>query len=453
MSPITPPITSCSASRPSRVALAARALCVAAALAPVAALAAPDADTAAMIRELRQRLDTLEAQLAAERAAKPAPPPAAAAPAKPADAKNSDTKITWGGYIKADVLYSSFSEGEVAQGSARDFYLPNGTPVSNGSGQSRAFFDMHAKETRLFVKSETMIDGHKLGTHVEFDFIVNQSTTANEIVTNAYTPGFRRAFVTYDNWLLGQEWTTFLNLGSLPETLDFVAFPSEGSVFVRQPQARYTMGNLQFALENPETSVLPGGGGAVAGSGDATLPDFVARYNFKLGKADLSLSGLLRQLKVENPAAGATAAVDDDTTAGGVSLAGKVAFGADDLKFQLTTGEGIGRYVALGTSADAVLATGQLDAIGVTAGYLAYKHAWTPQWRSTVTYSLLEIDNDTAKTGLALSKSIQSASVNLLYSPVAKLTFGAEYRHANRELENNQEGSLDRLQFSAKYSF
>ena len=438
---------------PSPFARAIRLACAAALVAPLAAGAqTSSADTAAAIRDLRARLESLEAQLAAEKATKAAAPAPAAA-AAPAAPKPSDTKISWGGYVKADVLYSTISEGEVAQGTARDFYLPNGTPVSNGSGKSRSFLDGHAKDTRLFVKSETNLDGHKLGTHIEFDFIVNQSTTANEIVTNAYNPGLRRAFITYDNWLMGQEWTTFLNLGSLPEVLDFVAFPSEGSVFVRQPQLRYTAGNFQFALENPETSVLPGGGGAVAGAGDATVPDIVARYNFKLGPADLSLSGLLRQLKVENPAVGATAAVKDDTTAGGVSFAGKIGLGADDLKFQITSGEGIGRYVALGTSADAVLSSGQLDAIGVTAGYLAYKHAWTPQWRSTVTYSMLQIDNDTAKTGVAQSKNIQSASVNLLYSPVARLTFGGEYRHAMRELENGQDGNLDRLQFSAKYLF
>ncbi len=434
-------------------ALALRALCVGAVLMPAASFA-QTSDTAAAIRELRQRLEALEAQLAAERNAVAAPAAAATAPAaKPAEVKVGDTKITVGGFIKADALYSSFSEGEVGQSTARDFYLPNGTPVSNGSGKRRDFTDLHGKETRLFVRTDTAIDGHKIGTHVEIDFIVNQSVLANEIVTNAYTPGFRRAFITYDDLLVGQEWTTFMNLASLPETLDFVAFPSEGTVFVRQPQLRYTLGNVQFALENPESSLLPAGGGAVTGSGDGLLPDFVARYNLKRGSAEVSLAGILRQLKVENPAAGPAPAVDDETTGAGVSLAGKIAFGSDDLKFQITTGEGIGRYIALGTSADAVLSAGELDAIGITAGYLAYKHAWTPQWRSTVTYSALAIDNDTARTGTALTKRVQSASVNLLYSPVARLTFGAEYRHAERELENGLDGDLDRVQLSAKYTY
>lgn len=439
---------------PAVFTVAARALCATALLMPLAPLAraTTDADTAAVIRELRQRLDTLEAQLAAERAARataPAPVAAAAPPSPPkaGEVKVGDTKLTWGGYVKADALYSRFSEGEVAQGTGRDFYLPNSIPVSAGGGDSREFFDAHAKETRLFLKTETALDGHKLGTHIEFDFIVSQGT-GTEVVTNAYNPGLRRAFVTYDNWLVGQEWSTFQNLGALPETLDFVAFPSEGSVFVRQPQLRYTLGAVQLALENPETSVLPNGGGAVAGSGDGSLPDAVARYNFKLGASELSLAGLLRQLKVEN-AGGA----DDSATGGGISVAGRIPFGADDLKFMVTHGEGIGRYLALGTAADAVIDGTDLDRIGITAGYLAYKRQWSPKLRSTFTASTFSADNEIALTGGAVTKSVTSFSGNLLYSPVAKLSFGVEYRHAEREVESGADGSLDRVQFSTKYLF
>lgn len=438
---------------PTPFATAARALCAALALMPLAATAA-DADTAAEIRALRARLDALEAQLAQERAAKPAP---AAAPvaAKPAELKLGDTQFTWGGYVKLDALYSRFAEGEVAQGTGRDFYVPNSIPVGNGEG--RDALDFHAKETRLFLKTETAVAGQKLGTHIEFDFIVNQGA-GNERVTNAYNPGLRRAFVTYGSWLLGQEWSTFQNLGSLPETLDFVAFPSEGTVFVRQPQVRYTQGGLMLALENPETTLLTApfnaaasgvtGAPAYVDTGDATLPDVVARYNFKLGGHEVALAGLLRQLKVKN-----APAVSDERTSGGVSVSGKFMLGAtDDFKFQLSAGDGIGRYIALATAPDAVLANGELDTVGVVAGYVAYKHQWQPGWRSTFTYSHLAADNPTS-AGSGVTKTVQSGSANLLYSPVPKLTFGVEYRHAQREVESGADGALDRVQFSSKYAF
>ena len=117
-----------------------------------------------------------------------------------------DVRFTWGGYIKLDTLYSRYSDGPAAQNLGRDAYIPNQIPVS-AEGEPRSYVDFHAKETRLYLKAETLVEGHKLGGHVEFDFIVNQGA-ANEITSNAYNAGLRRAFITFDNWLLGQEWTS-----------------------------------------------------------------------------------------------------------------------------------------------------------------------------------------------------------------------------------------------------
>jgi hypothetical protein len=392
---------------------------------------------------------SLFAQAPAEPApvAPPPPPPAA-----------SPIVVTWGGFVKFDALFSRFSEGEVAQGTSRDFYVPGTIPVSTGGGDSYSVLDFHAKETRLFMKTETDFGEGigKVGSYVEFDFI-SGVVSGNENVTNAYNPALRRAFMTYGNWLVGQEWTTFLNLGSIPETLDFVAWPSEGTVFGRQPMIRYTSGGLAIALENRETTVLPNGGVTpltpIVATGDGVLPDVTVRFGFKAGPADLAVAGVLRQLTIDNPAP-ATPTADDDEVGAGVSLSGKIGFGSDDLRFMFTTGEGIGRYVALGTSTDAVVdASGDLEAIGVTAGFLAYKHAWTGKWRSTFTASTFQADNDVALTGTGVTKSVTSFSANLLYSPTPKLTFGGEFRRAERENEANADGTLDRLQFSSKYAF
>lgn len=361
------------------------------------------------------------------------------------------TTVTWGGFVKLDVLFSRFSEAEVAQSTSRDFYVPGTIPVSAGGGDSYSVLDMHAKETRLFIKTDTDFGEAvgKVGSYVEFDFISNQGPLGSEIVTNAYNPALRRAFLTYGNLLIGQDWTTFLNLGSIPETLDFVAWPSEGTVFGRQPMLRYTSGAFAIALENRETTVLPNGGGPVAATSDGMLPDVTARFGFKAGSADLALAVVGRQLTIDN-----APATDDDQVGVGVSVSGKVGFGQDDIRFMLTTGDGIGRYVALGTSADAVLdANGELEAIGVSAGFLAFRHVWSEKVRSTFTVSTFQADNDIALTGTAVTKSVQSFSANLLYSPTPKLTFGGEFRRAERENEADAEGSLDRLQFSTKYLF
>lgn len=68
----------------------------------------------------------------------------------------------------------------------------------------------------------------------------------------------------------------------------------------------------------------------------------------------------------------------------------------DRLLWQLSYGEGIGRYINdLGTLGgyDAIFApNGDLKVLPVFAGYLSYQHWWTPRWRSNTTFSWVEVD-------------------------------------------------------------
>jgi hypothetical protein len=369
-----------------------------------------------------------------------------------APAAAQTTTFNWGGFAKLDVIYSSFSDGAIAQSTSRDFYVPGTIPVSDGTGTGlrRNYLDMHAKETRLFLSTQTDVGtAHKLGGHVEFDFIsgqINQggvTGAGNEAVTNAYNPALRRAFITYDKWLFGQEWSTFTNLGAIPETLDFVAFASDGTTFARQPMIRYTHGPIEVALENGNTTVV-----GIGLTNDNVAPDLHLRYRLKSGSADLAVAAVVRQLKER------TTGVDDTEMGYGLSLSGKLGLGPrNDLRFMLNGGSGVGRYLALGTSSDAAVdANNQLEALDVINGYIALRHAWTSQWRSNLVLSAFKADDNVLLAGTT-TETVSTVALNLLYSPVAKLTIGAELRHAERETISGLDGELSRLQFSTKYVF
>jgi hypothetical protein len=370
----------------------------------------------------------------------------------------------FGGYVKTDVIYSDYSAGS-SSGAGRDFYIPGTIPVGPKDADGESYTDLHAKESRINFKSTHVLgNGAKLGTFVEMDFLL--SGQGDERVSNSFAPRLRHAFFTYNNWLFGQTWMTFFNVGALPENLDFVG-PAESTIFGRQAMVRYTMGGFQFALENPETTITPFEGKECDDEGencvskyvsdDNRVPDLVARYNMSGDWGSFTVAGILRELRCDGCQAGVdkNLMIDDSTSGYGVSLSGKFnVFGGDDFRWMASFGSGMGRYLGLNLADGAVVdANGDLEAIDSWGVFGSYRHLWNDKWRSNFTLGYTEVDNDVALTGSGKTSEASSVHVNLIYSPQPKLDFGVELMYANREVENGNDGDMTRLQFSAKYAY
>lgn len=421
-----------------------RRLAIAAVLATLCTSGFARADTSeiAALEARVAELEALVAQLMEQRST--AVPVATANPAPQPVALTTSYKF--GGYVKLDAMFSDYGDGDLEPGSlGSQFYVPSTIPV-DGATSEGPDVDMQGRETRINFRSDHWLaNGGKLGTFLEMDFFAGSD--GNERVSNSYSPRLRHAYLSYDNWLLGQTWSTFQDVGALAENLDFIG-PSEGTTFVRQAQVRFTKGPWEFALENPETTITTFGGGNRIVADDGGIPDFVARYTAGVGNGHLKVAALLRQLDCE------TDIVDDTETAWGISVSGKQMLGDDDLRWMATAGKGTGRYLGLNTSDDAVLdGNGRLNAIEQWGGFVSYRHFWRPEWRSNVTLSYLRNDNDTGLTGMDVTRDVYSAHLNLLYQPVEAITVGGEIMYAERTLETKASGDMSRVLLSAKYAF
>ncbi|RTR28194.1 DcaP family trimeric outer membrane transporter [Shewanella atlantica] len=358
-------------------------------------------------------------------------------------AQAGDTEFKFGGYVKTDVMFSDYSNGAPDSGNlSRQFYVP-GT-IYGVSDNGEQVVDFQARESRFNFKTSTDLDGHKLSGFIELDFMTHAD--GNERVSNSYSPRIRHAIVSFDNWTVGQTWSTFQNPGALPENLDFVG-AAEGTPFVRQSLVRYTNGGFQFAVENPETTVTPFEGGSRITSGSGMVPDFVARYNFKTeGGAKFTVAGLARQLNIEKDE------LDTQEMGYGVSFTGVIPVGSDDIKLSATAGDGMGRYMALNyANAGVIDENGDIQTISSYGGFASYRHWWNDKWRSSFTVSGFKADNDVALTGGAVNEESYSGYVNLLYSPVKPMTVGVEYMYAENTKQNGDSGELNRVIFSVKY--
>ena len=313
---------------------------------------------------------------------------------------NDNDSLTFGGYIKVDARYV---DGDVGY---RDFWIGGGA-IGDNASQIKIF----ANETRFNTK---YVHGDVTG-FIEMDFY---SGGGNEIISNSYNPRLRHAFIQYKDVLMGQTWSTFMNTTTFAETADFGG-AHVAEAFIRQGQIRYTLGDFQLALENPESY-----------KGDATqdsIPDFIAKYTLKGDWGNVSVAGLARQLN--------TTGLDKEAAFGG-SIAGKIStFGKDDLRFQFAGGN-VGRYV--GTTAIPDLVDEEVEkSISIMT---AYRHFWTETARSSLFFGKTTTDlSDHDRTHWGL---------NVFKNYTKELSFGLE---AGQYIVDDQDAESLYVQLSAKY--
>ncbi|MEQ1541993.1 MAG: hypothetical protein HOO94_02260 [Novosphingobium sp.] len=372
--------------------------------------------------------------------------------------RSGSTTIKLGGYIKLLASSAHYDEGEVATNSlGRDFYLPQTIPT--GTGPASHVSDFTAKQSRFWLNLSTDVAGHVVKGYVETDFQTSPGTQGSQRTTNGYNLALRRAYMQVDRFTFGQDWTTFQYTGALPESTDYVG-GSEGTVFVRQPLVRYSaplskQTTLHLSVENAESGTATVGAPALVENGDDRMPDFAARLVHTGKRMELSLGGLVRQVRVEN------AGVAASSGGYGVSLGGKLFLNdakSGDVRFMATYGHNISRYVGLNFAPDGVYdpVSGKLRGVNVFAAIGAVRLPLSPQVRVNLMGSYQSVNYDdllTAANVAIFNKQAWSGAINLFYSPVKAIDLGIEYRHGTRELVNGASGATDRVEFAAKYSF
>lgn len=430
---------------------------LAAVLVSLAGTAAAGADDTAELEARIAALEAVVAELRADLTARtdddvvrldtsgPVPSAPAASPAPRSGMATAHGRIEIGGFIDADLHVSEISDGAIAPASiARDFYIPGATPVGGtGSGSGGdPVTDFTAKGSRFFLAASRDTDLGEVRGRIEMDFL--GSPGGNERVSNSYNPRLRLAWLEHGRWRAGQDWSTFQNTAVIPESVSFLV-ASDGMIFVRQAQLRYTNGNWQVALENPDTTLTPASGSGRIERGDNALPDLVLRYDRSGDFGRLSLAALARNLSDG----------DNDATGWGLSASGRFNLGeATDLRASVTLGEGVGRYIGLNAvNAAALTPGGDLEAIPVAGGLIALRHGTGGTSRINLGYSHLDADNPAWLAGSAATRRVRSGFANYMTDIVPGVTVGAEILVGERETEDGRSGTLSRVTVSTKYEF
>jgi hypothetical protein len=275
--------------------------------------------------------------------------------------------------------------------------------------------------------------------------------------SSAFTYHLKDFYIQAANLLVGFAETAFADLDAQPSTLDYEGPNSE--VSYRHMEVRYSLrikrwagGDLlmRFALENPSSQIPPS-----AGTPRSTAPDGVIALRLEGNPGHLQLATVLRAIGNQNPDNSQTQTV----FGWGLNLTGNLnLFQADFLMLEVTGGQGMAAYVndTSGLGLDAALnAGGQLTALGLLGGYLAYTHQWAPAWSSTASYGYLVMD--TAPYAVSLGPSAfqrsQYVSLNLVVHPWKGLLVGAEGLWGYNRTTSGASGQAWRGQLNLQYTF
>jgi len=316
-------------------------------------------------------------------------------------------------------------------------------PVGEGNIAEPRFF-MNSSQSRIGIEAARETGIGEVFMRIEGDFLDSDRFR------------LRHAFGATDLFLIGQTWSTFGDVGSIPLTVDLDG--PNSAVAERTIQIRYKShhaNNLQWsvAIESPKPEItLPDTFSFLIESTFQSFPDISARIR-KTGEwGHFQLAGIIRSITAKN--------IEEELeylVGFGMLLSGKIKLDShSELRFQSFFGEAISRYVTalVGNGLDAIFNPNSLKLETVTSmgGFLSFGRHWEPDISTYFTVGLTNVLNKDFQPDNAFNNS-QYLSANLFWDVTAGTRLGLEYAFGRRVNKNNDNGTANRFSFIVYYDF
>jgi hypothetical protein len=361
------------------------------------------------------------------------------------------------GYVQLDGTYDVGSRTGLIEDNDWASIVP-AQPL-DGSAQAERDNQLYltGRTTRIGFVTTTPTTLGNVGVKLEADFN-GANKLQGESYTNSVLLRLRHLYGTVGGFLVGQSWTTFADLGSYADTVDF---NGPGSVpLIRQAQLRYTANfgaaTLAVAAENAANPV--------AGGRISRMPDVMANFTVPTSWGHVSAGAVT--MRYDNSV--------DAKQGYGARVSGSLRLGNDTLVASAMGGEGIGRYLFNALGAFGGYAGDELKLWKAAGYHVGFTHVWMPKVRSNVVWSQTFMDRngidatvadwDLAEgiqtTGDAIvnsddvsNKRIDQAFVNTFYRFAKNAEVGVEYAYGLRTTFDENEGQENRVNFSFHYDF
>jgi hypothetical protein len=331
----------------------------------------------------------------------------------------------------------------------QDQWVTSSIPVQGQPGYNTGEnFNINGNQSRLNIEFRSPSPVGAIRAYYENDF----SDTSNQ----SFVYNLRYFYVQAANVLAGWSDSLMVDVDSQADTLDLQG--PNGAVKRKHALLRWfflvlyhtdLITYFAVSLEEP-TSELPS---SIEGA-RSVAPDAVLQWRTEGPHGHYQVSGVVRDIGFQNPTTGVGQAVLGwaFTTSGNLNL------GRDHISGQVTYGHGLGYYIAdtSGGGYDAALnASGQLTAIPLFGGYLAYTHHWTDMLWSAASAGFLTLDDQAYSTSLGTMalKWSQYTSLNLVLRVSRRLHVGVEGLYGHNQAISGAAGNAYRGIVLAQYNF
>ncbi len=336
----------------------------------------------------------------------------------------SETSLRFYGYAEAHAIVDLRQPGP-----SDTFTDPMFQPLDNSGGQ-KGKTKFTAQTSRFGFESSTPTSLGAFNTKVEMDFYSYGNANRNRL-------RLRHAYGEYAGFLIGQTWSTFMDLDDLPETVDFNG--PIGAPFSRRTMIRYTYADtkagykLTAALEDPEDQFG-------AGSANERLPQVVLRADKSFDWGALNVRVLSHEKR----------SFAEAKRGFGVGIGGSFKITDKDLlmgQYTRVDGDIDQLYGSNGYAIDPT--TGAITFDKNQGLVVGYAKTFSDQLRGVLTYGM-----NRGKTAQAVdNRTLQQVFVSMIYSPIKNVELGAEYIYGKRKTFTAETGTSSRFDLMGRYTF
>ena len=352
---------------------------------------------------------------------------------------NTRTILRIDGSARTDFIYDPRTSA------LGDSFVVSSIPIPSVSGPAN--FITSIRGSRISADFRIPVGERNLGrTFFQLDFFGANGATA---------PRLRHFYAQFDNILVGQTFTNFMDPDAFADTLDTQG--ANSAVSVRLPQGRYSFGlgggaSAYVSVEVPASNISFSINGTPAVP-FTPAPDGTFRFRNEWERGHIQIASVFRNLGAQLPNG------RRETVFGwGVNgTSGMKAYGKDNFVVQLAYGHGMSRYVGdtAPLNLDAAPKTPTdlaLRALPLFAANGSYQHYWASQVRSNATFGFVQVQNTAFQPASTYHKGTYT-SANLIWNVVASLDLGVEGIYGWVENKGGVRANAPRFQFTGRYTF